>query len=328
MKRLADLLQMVWNNECVPQDWRDALMVVLYKGKGRKDDCENYRGISLLSVVGKVLCRILLDRLLTHIADDILSESRFGFRSGRSTIDMIFTAKQLQEKCLEQQVGLYQVFIDLSKAFDTLNRGVLWKILIKLGCPQKSISILKLFHDDMNTIINFGGELAEPIKVENGVKQGDIPAPILFSLYFAVVFKIAYKDCHNGVYIRYRTSGNLFNIRRLSANTKVSINLIHDLLYADDCDLVAHKEADMQQLLNALELACTSLGLTISLKKTVVMYQPAPNVPYQEPSIYVYGHKLKAVKKFVYLGSTLNMTGTLDMKYACGSVKLVLLLGN
>ena len=259
-----------------------------------------------------MLCRILLDRLLTHIADDVLSESQCGFRSGRSTIDMISTAKQLQQKCLEQQVGLYQVFIDLSKAFDTVNRGALWKILIKLGCPQKFISILKLFHDDMNTIINFGGELAEPIKVENGVKQGNIPAPTLFSLYFAVVFKMAYKDCHNGVYIRYRTSGKLFNIRRLSANTKVSMNLIRDLLYADDCDLVAHKEADMQQLLNALELACTALGLTINLKKTVVMYQPAPNVSYQEPSMYVYGHKLKAVKTFVYLGSTLNMTGTLD----------------
>ena len=182
MKRLADLLQMLLNNECVPQDWRDALMVVLYKGKRRKGDCENYRAISLLSVVGKVLCRILLDRLLTHIADDFLSESQCGCRSERCTIDMIScerctidmisTAKQLQEKCLEQQVGLYQVFIDLSKAFHTVNRGALCKIVIKLGCPQKFISILKLFHYDMNTIINFGGELAEPIKVENGMKQG------------------------------------------------------------------------------------------------------------------------------------------------------------
>ena len=83
------------------------------------------------------------------------------------------------------------------------------------------------------------------------------------------------------------------------------MNLIRDLLYADDCDLVAHTEA-------TFELACTGLGLTISLRKTVVMYQPAPNVPYQEPSIYVYVQKLKAVKKFVYLGGTLNMTGTLN----------------
>ena len=88
-----------------------------------------------------MLCRILLDRMLTHIADEFLSESQCGFRIGRSTIGMILIAKQLQEKCLEQQVGLYQVFIDLSKAFDTVNRGAFWNILIKLGCPQNFCNV-------------------------------------------------------------------------------------------------------------------------------------------------------------------------------------------
>ena len=58
----------------------------------------------------------------------------------------------------------------------------------------------------MNTVINSGGKLAEPIKVENGVKQGGIPAPNLLSLYYAVVFKVAFKDFRNGVYIRYSYS--------------------------------------------------------------------------------------------------------------------------
>ena len=93
----------------------------------------------------------------------------------------------------------------------------------------------------MNTIINFGGKLAEPIIVENGVKQGGILVPTLFSLHFAMVFKLALKDCHNGVYIQYRISGKLFNVRYLGADTKVSMNLICDLLYADDCDLVTHR---------------------------------------------------------------------------------------
>ena len=61
----------------------------------------------------------------------------------------------------------------------------------------------------MNTIINFGRKQAEPIKVENGVKQGDILVPTLFSLYFAVVFNMAFKDYRKGYYIRYRTSGKL-----------------------------------------------------------------------------------------------------------------------
>ena len=64
--------------------------------------------------------------------------------------------------------------------------------------------------------------------------------------------------------------------------------------------------------MGAVELACTAVGLRISLKETIVMYQPAPNIPDQEPPICVQGHKLKACKMFVYLGSTLNITGTLD----------------
>ena len=215
MQHLTALLQTVWSEENVPQDWRDALMVVLYKGKGSKDDCGNYRGISLLSVVGKVLSRIILDRMLKHIADDVLPESQCGFRAGRRTVDMIFTAQQLQEKAMEQRKGLYQVFIDLTKAFDTVNRAALWEILKKLGCPEKFIAILKLFHDGMKAIVNVGGKLTEPISVENGVKQGDIPAPTLFALYFAMVFKIAFRDTSDGVYIRYRTSGKVFNIRRM-----------------------------------------------------------------------------------------------------------------
>jgi len=312
MQRLTNLLQTAWHDEYVPQDWRNALMVVLYKGKGAKDDCGNYRGISLLSVVGKVLCRIMLDRMLEHIVNDVLPESQCGFRSGRGTVDMIFTARQLQEKCVEQRMGLYQVFIDLTKAFDTVNRKALWEILKKLGCPDKFISILKLFHDDMKAVVNIGGKLADPISVENGVKQGDITAPTLFALYFAMVFRMAFKDCSDGVYIRYRTTGKLFNIRRLSAHTKVFTNAVRDLLYADDCDLVAHTRTDMQRLMDAFEAACSSLGLFISLKKTVLMYQPAPGESYYEPAIYVYGQKLAVVNRFVYLGSTLNMTGTLD----------------
>ncbi len=85
----------------VSQDLRDALMVVLYKRKGSKDNCRNYRGITL-SVIGKVLCRIILDRMLKHIADDVLSESQCGFRSGHGTVDMVFTARKLQEEHAEQ----------------------------------------------------------------------------------------------------------------------------------------------------------------------------------------------------------------------------------
>ena len=80
------------------------------------------------------------------------------------------------------------MFIDLTKAFDTVKREALWLILGKLDCSEKLISILKLFHHDMKTTLNIGGKLAEPFTVGNGVKQGDTLAPTLFGLYFSMVF--------------------------------------------------------------------------------------------------------------------------------------------
>ena len=312
LRKLHNLILDVWTRETVPADWRDAVMVVLYKGKGSRDDCGNYRGIALLSAVGKVLCRILLDRLLNHVADDTLPESQSGFRTGRGTTDMIFSARQLQEKCIEQGRDLYQVFIDLTKAFDTVNRDALWEILRKLGCPEKFLAVLQSFHVGMRARVSVSGRISEPILVENGVKQGDILAPTLFALYFAMVFRVAFKNCKAGIYIRYRTSGKIFNIRRLSSKTKVFVSLIRDLLYADDCDLVTHTECDMQHLMDRFSKSCSALGLTISLKKTVVMFQPAPGKLYSEPNIYVCGKRLSVVDKFVYLGSTLNRVCTLD----------------
>ena len=256
--------------------------------------------------MGKILSRIIFKRINLSIADNVLPESQCVFRSGRGTVSMIFTIRQLQEKCQKQRKDLFQVFIDLTKAFDTVNREALWLILRKLGCPEKLISILKLFHHDMKTTLNIGGKLAEPFTVGNGVKQGDTLAPTLFALYFSMVFQLAFKDSSESVY---QTTGKLFNIKCFTARTKTMMSVIRELLYADDCVLLTHTETEMQHLMNSFE---TALELTISLKKTVLMYQPTFGKTYVEPSIYVYGQKLVVVPKFVYLGSILNCSNSFD----------------
>ena len=126
----------------------------------------------------------------------------------------------------------------------------------------------------------------------------------------------AFRDCNQGIYIRYRSSGKRFNIRRFAVKTKVLLALVRNLLYADDCDLVAHTESDMQCFMDRLSEACKAFGLTISLDKTVVMFQPAPGTVYVEPSIYTDGKKLKVVDKFTYLGSTINRLCSLDDEIA------------
>ena len=114
------------------------MIVHIYKTQGNRQSCDNHRGISLLSIAGKILARVLLNRLLDHLEQGHLPESQCGFRSGRGTADMIFAARQLQEKCIEQHQDLYMTFVDLTKAFDTVSRAGLWKIMRKLDAQRSS----------------------------------------------------------------------------------------------------------------------------------------------------------------------------------------------
>ena len=140
----------------MPQDMKDSNIITLYKNKGARNDCNNYRRISLLSVVGKLIARLVLARL--QLLDDrIYPESQCGFRAGRSTTDMVFSIRQLQEKCREQHMPLYVAFIDLTKAFDLVSRDGLLDLLLKIGCPPKLFSVIRSFHTDTKATVQFDG---------------------------------------------------------------------------------------------------------------------------------------------------------------------------
>ena len=133
---------------------------------------------------------------------------------------MIFTARQqLKEKCQEQNVDLYLTFVDLTKAFDTDSRERLWNIMAKFDCPVKFIAMVRQFHDDILSRVQNNGELSDLFPVINGVKQGCVQASTLFSMMFSAMLTDAFQDGDNGIPIRYRFDGKLFNLKRLQANS-------------------------------------------------------------------------------------------------------------
>ena len=120
--RLHQLITNAWVVGSVPQAWKDASIVIICK-KGNRTDCGIYSGISLLSIAGKIFARNLLNRLSTHVTPEVVPETQCGFRGNRSTMDMIFGLQQLHKKCIAQARLLHMVFVDFSKAFDTVGRA-------------------------------------------------------------------------------------------------------------------------------------------------------------------------------------------------------------
>ena len=117
---------------------------------------------SLLKIVGKLFAKVVLMKLRV-LAERIYPGSQCGFRAKRATIDMIFSLRQLQEKCREQGKPLYVAFIDLTKAFHLVSRDGLFKILAKIGCPPSLLSIVKSVHDNMNETVLYDGAIPTPL---------------------------------------------------------------------------------------------------------------------------------------------------------------------
>ena len=295
------LIVRCWEEGRMPQDFKDAKIVTIYKNKGDRSDCNNHRGISLLSVVGKLFARVVLRRLQV-LAEEVYPESQCGFRRDRSTIDMIFTLSLLKEKCREQHQPLFMAFIDLTKAFDLVSREGMYTVLQKIGTPPRLLAVIQAFHDGMKGTVQFDGTMSESFPIQNGVKQGCVLAPTLFGIYFSVMLSQAFGTSSEGVYLHSRSDGKLFNIARLKAKTKIRKVLVRELLFADDAALVSHTESGLQSLVDSFSDACNDFGLRISLKKTEIMSQGDT----QDPIISIGEHRLETVTSFTYLGRTVT----------------------
>ena len=138
---MLDLVCKVWQEKEVPKEWADAVLVPIPK-KGDLGQCDNWRGVALLDVVGKVVAKVLQDRL-QQLAEEELPESQCGFRRGRGCSDMIYTVRQLVEKSWEHQSKAFLLFIDLKKAYDSVPHEAMWAALGKLGVPEPVIELIR-----------------------------------------------------------------------------------------------------------------------------------------------------------------------------------------
>ena len=274
---------------------RDTKIITLFKNKGERSDCNNYRGSSLLSVTGSLVILIRLQKL----AERVYPESQ---------CDMVFSLRLLQEKCREQQMPLYIVFIDLTNAFDLVSRDGLFQILPKIGCPPKLQSMIESFHSNMKGTVQFNGSSSRPFDIRSGVRQGCVLAPTLFGIFFSLLLRHAFGTASEGICLRTRSDVRLFNLGRLGAKTKVREAFIRDMLFADDAAVTTHTQQELQALMDRFSQACKDFGLTISLKNTNFLGQDTMELP----AITIGDYELNVIEQFTCLGSTITDNLSLD----------------
>lgn len=304
--RLHHLILQIWDKSTVPAEFRNSLIVTLFK-KGDKSQCNNYRGISLLCTASKVLSRILLNRL-TPLSELLLPESQAGYRNDRGTVDMIFTIRQIQEKCREQQRPLFLLFYDLIKAFDRVPRDILWQVLSRLGCPPRFVGIVIDLHKDMECQVLSAGTISPSFTINAGVKQGCVLAPTLFTLYLSAMLTVI--PLPRGIGIRHRYDGGLFNLARLKAKTKTSITYVCESQYADDNAIIAQSAHALQTLSDSFVEAYEQFGFEVNRNKTKVLAQPISGIELPPFTITINNETVGQVSRFPYLGSILNDSAT------------------
>ena len=176
----------------MPQQWKDAIIMVLHKKKDRTE-CGNYRGISLVAHAGKILLKIIARRLSEYCERvEMLPEEQSGFRPNRSTTDMMFVIRRLQKLARKKRIPLYVCFIDLTKVYDSVDRTLPRIVLARFGVPQNMISVIHQFHDGMRACVRLDDRVCSRwFAVEQGLRQGCVLAPVLFNIFFAAVTNVA-----------------------------------------------------------------------------------------------------------------------------------------
>ena len=292
---LLRLFNLILTTGTVPQAFKTALIVVLYK-KGNRLDCGNYRPISLLSHVYKLFISIITQRVKSDLYDSF-PDSQAAYQPGRGTIEQIIALEQIIEKSIEFNNPVYIAFIDFTKAFDSIKLDKLWAILEKTSMNKRYINLLKLTYDNSTATIQSDIGTSRHIKIQKGVKQGDILSALLFCIVIATVILQAEAECNS----RYSIGGNL----------------ISNLSYADDIAAISRSSTELQQFLNCVVKYSAEVGLFVNVSKTECMTTDKNSPPL---NITIYGKPIKHVSEFVYLGHKLSCTndGTAAVKHRIG----------
>lgn len=294
-QQLHQICFLVYEEGYAPTQWTSSLIIPLPK-KGDLQLMTNYRGISLMSIAAKVYNRILLNRIRDPI-DKLLRKNQAGFRPRRSCTQQIHILRRIMDDAHSNKIPMCITFIDFKKAFDSIDRRMMFAILLHYGIPEKIVKAIRVLYDNSTSRVYSDGQISEPFQITTGVLQGDVLAPFLFIIVIDYISKLSAGEFG---YLTHKGKGTSsgYNLRSSQKNDKADRRM-NDLAFADDIALLANDVTQSQRQLDALRHQASTVGLEINIKKTEQMRLNQPPLP----SVQIDGQDIAIVDEFKYLGS-------------------------
>ena len=265
--------------------------ILPFPKKGDLGLAKNYRGITLTSIAAKIYTALLRNRIEPKI-DNIVRKNQNGLRRNRSITSQILTIRRIIEGVQAKNLQATLLFVDFTKAFDSIHRGKMKQILLAYGLPKETVAAITILYRNTKVKVRSPDGDTEYFDIVAGVLQGDTLAPYLLIICLDYVLRTSIdKIRENGFELSKKRS------RRYPAKT------ITDADYADDIALLANTPNQAKTLLHSLERAAEGIGLHVNALKTEYMcHNQTGDISTLD------GTSLKLVDKFPYLESNVAST--------------------
>ena len=295
---LLELCNAVYNGESI-EKWTEGCILPFPK-KGDLGLTKNYRGITLTSIAAKIYNSLLLNRIQPHM-EKLLRKNQNGFRKERSTVGQILTVRRVIEEVKAKNLQAVLLFVDFSKAFDSIHRGKMKEILLAYGIPRETVNAIMALYQNSRAIVRSPDGDTDFFTILAGVLQGDTLAPFLFIICLDYIL---------------RTSIDTIKQNGLTLTKSVSPRFpttnLTDADYADDLGLFANNIGEATALLHSLEHTAQDIGLFVNADKTKHMCFNTNGTINT-----INGELVKQVGSFTYLGSEIASTAK-DVKCRIG----------
>ena len=297
---LHKLFNISFSTGIIPEVWKKGIIQPILKGNELNAKVtSNYRGITLVCSAYKLYSHILLKRLESFCDDhDVICDEQNGFRKSRSCVEQLLTLTDIVQSRIHVGCEVFVCFLDFSKAYDRVNRDLLWNRLANIGVGTKYLDAMRSSYGEVTSCVRINGKKTDWFYIGNGVKQGCLLSPTLFNIYINTLVE-SIKQLNAGV--------------KLDGGKSASI-----LAYADDIVLISNSHEGLQSMMTQTDKWCKENCMQINAAKTKIMHFRKTSRPRTLCEFQCGNDVIEIVTAQKYLG--LHLNEHLDFNYTTKKV--------